>query len=159
MNISLFKLARIAGDVTEFVLKGYKVILKAENFMADVALAATNGYKNSVAFFDKKCTVPERPLTVEENNKDKEKYTMKKPCILGVVALLAAVAGALVAVALYLKKKEENLAEYEEMLYSDDYLADYMPTDECCCGCEEEEEFCCEEEAEGTCCCEDKTEE
>ena len=156
MNISVFRLARIAGDFAEFVLKGYKLVLKAEDFAADVALAATNGWKNSVAVLDKNRTVPDKPLTVEENIKDKEKYTMKKPCIWGVLAFLAAVAGALVAVALYLKKKEENLAEYEEMLYSDDYLADYMPTDDCCC---EKTEFCCEEEAEGTCCCEDKCEE
>lgn len=71
---------------------------------------------------------------------------MKKTCILGVVAFLAAVAGALVAVAVYLKKKEQNLAEYEEMLYSEDYLADYMPKEECECCCDE-----CEEAAEEVC--------
>jgi len=81
---------------------------------------------------------------------------MKKSCIWGVIAFLAAVAAALVAVMMYLKKKEKNLAEYEEMLYSEDYLADYMPKEECDCCCEEaEEEYCCPEQAEGTCCCEE----
>ena len=76
---------------------------------------------------------------------------MKKPCIWGVIAFLAAVAGILVAVMMYLKKKEKNLAEYEEMLYSEDYLSDYMPKEECCCDCEET----CEEAAEECCCEED----
>ena len=83
---------------------------------------------------------------------------MKKPCIWGVIAFLAAVAAGVVAVMMYLKKKEKNLAEYEEMLYSEDYLADYMPKEECDCCCEEaEEEFCCPEQAEGTCCCDEET--
>lgn len=82
---------------------------------------------------------------------------MKKSCIFGLIAFLAAVAGVVVAVMMYLKKKEKNLAEYEEMLYSEDYLTDYMPKDECDCGCEEAEEFCCPEEAEGTCCCEEES--
>ena len=83
---------------------------------------------------------------------------MKKPCIWGFIAFLAAVEAAVVAVMMDLKKKEKNLAEYEEMLYSEDYLADYMPKEECDCCCEEaEEEFCCPEQAEGTCCCDEET--
>ena len=53
------------------------------------------------------------------------------------------------------QKKEKNLREYEEMLFNEDYLADYMPKDDDCCCCEDEEEFCCPEQAEGTCCCEE----
>ena len=80
---------------------------------------------------------------------------MKKSTIFAVIAFVAAVAGAMIAVSAYLKKKEQNLKEYEEMLFNEDYLADYMPKDDDCCCCEEEEEFCCPEQAEGTCCCEE----
>ena len=77
---------------------------------------------------------------------------MKKSTIFALLAFIAAVAGAAIAVTAYLKKKEQNLKEYEEMLFNEDYLADYLPKDECCC---EDEEFCCPEQAEGTCCCEE----
>ncbi len=75
---------------------------------------------------------------------------MKKSTIFAVIAFVAAVAGAMIAVSAYLKKKEQNLKEYEEMLFNEDYLADYMPKDEECCCCEEEfeEECCCEENLE-----------
>lgn len=83
---------------------------------------------------------------------------MKKSTIFALLAFLAAAVGALIAVTAYLKKKEENLREYEEMLFNEDYLADYMPKDDDCCCCEDEEEFCCPEQAEGTCCCEEEYE-
>ena len=44
---------------------------------------------------------------------------MKKSCLIAVVAALAAVAGALVAVAVYLRRREKELDEYESLLYSD----------------------------------------
>jgi len=82
---------------------------------------------------------------------------MKKSTIFALLTFIAAAVGALIAVAAYLKKKEENLREYEEMLFNEDYLADYMPKDDDCCCCEEEaeEEYCCPEQAEGTCCCDE----
>ena len=66
---------------------------------------------------------------------------MKKSTLLALVAFLAAVAGALFVVAHYLKKKEADLEEYEDMLFNEDYLSDYLPKEEGCC----EEECCCEE--------------
>ena len=87
---------------------------------------------------------------------------MKKSCIFGLIAFLAAAAGVAVAVMMYLKKKEKNLAEYEEFLYSEDYLADYMPQDDCnCCSEAEfcEEECCAEECCEEGCCAENYSEE
>jgi len=78
---------------------------------------------------------------------------MKKSTIFALLTFIAAAVGALIAVAAYLKKKEENLREYEEMLFNEDYLADYMPKDDCCE--ETEEEYCCPEQAEGTCCCDE----
>jgi len=82
---------------------------------------------------------------------------MKKSTIFALLTFIAAAVGALIAVAAYLKKKEENLREYEEMLFNEDYLADYMPKDDDCCCCEEEE-YCCPEQAEDTCCCEENPE-
>ena len=42
---------------------------------------------------------------------------MKKPCLIAVIATLAAVAGALAAVALYLNRREKELDEYERLLF------------------------------------------
>ena len=49
---------------------------------------------------------------------------MKKSCLIAVVAVLAAVAGALGAVAIYLRRREKELDEYERLLFSDDYEDD-----------------------------------
>ena len=45
---------------------------------------------------------------------------MKKSCLVAVIAVLAAVAGALAAVALYLNRREKELDEYERLLFGDD---------------------------------------
>lgn len=45
---------------------------------------------------------------------------MKKSCLIAVIATLAAVAGALAAVAVYLHRREKELDEYERLLFSDD---------------------------------------
>ena len=45
---------------------------------------------------------------------------MKKSCLIAVVAALAAVAGALVAVAVYLRRREKELDEYERLLFGED---------------------------------------
>ena len=46
---------------------------------------------------------------------------MKKSCLIAVVATLAAVAGALAAVAVYLRRREKELDEYEQLLFSEDF--------------------------------------
>ena len=46
---------------------------------------------------------------------------MKKSCLVAVITVLAAVAGALAAVAVYLHRREKELDEYERLLFSDDY--------------------------------------
>lgn len=45
---------------------------------------------------------------------------MKKSCLVAVIAVLAAVAGALAAVALYLNRREKELDEYERLLFGKD---------------------------------------
>ena len=45
---------------------------------------------------------------------------MKKSCLISVVTALAAVAGALAAVAVYLRRREKELDEYERLLFGDD---------------------------------------
>lgn len=45
---------------------------------------------------------------------------MKKSCLVAVITVLAAVAGALAAVAVYLHRREKELDEYERLLFSDD---------------------------------------
>lgn len=46
---------------------------------------------------------------------------MKKSCLIAVIATLAAVAGALAAVAVYLHRREKELDEYEQLLFSEDF--------------------------------------
>ena len=49
---------------------------------------------------------------------------MKKSCLIAVIATLAAVAGALAAVALYLnRRREKELDEYERLLFGEDTAA------------------------------------
>ena len=45
---------------------------------------------------------------------------MKKSCLIAVIATLAAVAGALAAVAVYLRRREKELDEYVRLLFGDD---------------------------------------
>ena len=45
---------------------------------------------------------------------------MKKSCLIAVIATLAAIAGALAAVAVYLRRREKELAEYERLLFGED---------------------------------------
>ena len=49
---------------------------------------------------------------------------MKKSCLIAVIATLAAVAGALAAVAVYyLHRREKELDEYERLLFGEDTAA------------------------------------
>ena len=45
---------------------------------------------------------------------------MKKSCLIAVITTLAAVAGALAAVAEYLHRREKELDEYERLLFGED---------------------------------------
>ena len=55
---------------------------------------------------------------------------MKKSCLIAVVATLAAVAGALAAVAVYLRRREKELDEYERLLFGEDTAAPAEAEDE-----------------------------
>lgn len=46
---------------------------------------------------------------------------MKKSTIAAIVALFAAVVGALVAAFIYLRRREAELDEYENLLFSEDF--------------------------------------
>ena len=45
---------------------------------------------------------------------------MKKSCLIVAIATLAAIAGALAAVAVYLRRREKELDEYERLLFGED---------------------------------------
>ena len=55
---------------------------------------------------------------------------MKKSCLIAVIATLAAVAGALAAVAVYLHRREKELDEYERLLFGEDDAATVEDTAE-----------------------------
>ena len=52
---------------------------------------------------------------------------MKKSCLVAVITVLAAVAGALAAVAVYLHRREKELDEYERLLFGEDDAATVEP--------------------------------
>ena len=52
---------------------------------------------------------------------------MKKSCLVAVITVLAAVAGALAAVAVYLHRREKELDEYERLLFGEDYAETVEP--------------------------------
>ena len=55
---------------------------------------------------------------------------MKKSCLIAVIATLAAVAGALAAVAVYLHRREKELDEYERLLFGKDKAETVEPAAE-----------------------------
>ena len=55
---------------------------------------------------------------------------MKKSCLIAVVAVLAAVTGALGAVAIYLRRREKELDEYERLLFGEDKAETVEPAAE-----------------------------
>ena len=155
-KFSVIKFAKNVPDIAVTALEIYKIILSVKYFAADNALKAVSLYRKKTAYSEKQPVTSDNVQANEINN-DKENKSMKKSTAFVLIAFVAAAAGALVAVAAYLKKKEENLNEYEEMLFNEDYLSDYMPKDEdsCCfdddCHSEENSECscdCCDAEKE-----------
>lgn len=69
-----------------------------------------------------------------KKRKQKGEITMKKSTFISILVALAAVAGALGAAYLYLVKREQELAEYEQMLFSEDF--DDAEEAGCDCGCD-----------------------
>lgn len=69
-----------------------------------------------------------------KKRKQKGEITMKKSTFVSILVALAAVAGALGAAYLYLVKREQELAEYEQMLFSEDF--DDNEDLNCDCGCD-----------------------
>ena len=61
------------------------------------------------------------------NRKKECTEPMKKSCLIAVIAALAAVAGALAAVAVYLRRREKELDEYERLLFGEDDAATVEP--------------------------------
>ncbi len=60
----------------------------------------------------------------------KESEPMRKSAFVAVVAALAAAIGALVAIAVYLHRREKELDEYEHLLFSEDFNEDASSDDE-----------------------------
>lgn len=54
------------------------------------------------------------------NRKKECAKPMKKSCLIAIITALAAVAGALAAVAVYLHRREKELDEYERLLFGED---------------------------------------
>ena len=63
-------------------------------------------------------------------DKMKGEITMKKSTLVALLVFLSAVAGALAAGYCYLLKREKELDEYEQMLFSEEYEEDDLPAAE-----------------------------
>lgn len=50
-----------------------------------------------------------------------DEITMKKSTFAAILAFIAAATGALVAAALYIRRREKELDEYEQLLFSEDF--------------------------------------
>lgn len=155
-NISAAKIAGNVGDAAVNALEVYKMLLNVKYSAAEELGNVVNSCKNSalaakLSSFAQNNTCDK---IQEEPENIKEKPTMKKSTFWSFVAFVAAVCAAAAAVAYYFKKKQAELEEYDDMLFNEDYLADYMPKDDeysfdetCCC----EDDCCCEEVCEETC--------
>ena len=64
--------------------------------------------------------------------KKKGEITMKKSTLVALLVFLSAIAGALAAAYFYLARREKELDEYEQMLFSEDYAdTDYDDGSRC----------------------------
>ncbi len=62
------------------------------------------------------------PCTARAHRVQKEEtVTMKKSTLVALVAFLSAVAGALAAMFVYLRRREKELDEYEQLLFSEEF--------------------------------------
>lgn len=74
-----------------------------------------------------------------EKQKKKGVITMKKSTFISLIVFLSAAAGALAAAYVYLMKRERELDEYEQMLFSEDYeddMAEELEPGDCDCDCD-----------------------
>ena len=76
--------------------------------LAGKAVNATNKLKRRV------------DCALHHNNRE-DYITMKKSTFAVIVTFLAAVAGALAAMFVYIRRREAELDEYEQLLFSDDF--------------------------------------
>lgn len=126
-NITTFKLIKKMGGAAVVGLQVYRNILALKVLSIDLMLKAVKSQHHPL---------PQKslPTPIKET---KEKKEMKKSNGFAVFMFFAAVCSALGAVAYYLYKKEKELGDYEDMLFSEEYLEGYMPedafTDDDCC--------------------------
>ena len=152
-KISVLKIAENLGDAAVTALELYKVFLSAKYFAAESMLKAVQVCRAGSKKFKNGIRAELKPDVTENNTEEaKENTSMKKSTFWALIAFLAAVCAAIAGVAYYLKKREAELEEYDDMLFNEDYLADYMPKDEEGCF----DECCCEEAAES---CEEQPQE
>ena len=107
-----FRHVALTGAKT--ALTAYKFTLKAKLFAADTAITGLE----KIAHNNQKALVKQQ----------KENDNMKS--FLSALTVLAVAGAALGAAGYYLYKKEQELNEYEELLYSEDLAEDYMPQEE-----------------------------
>ena len=144
-KISVAKIAGNISDVAVWALEVYKIILSAKAYAVDGVIKTTKAVKSGAGKLSAVKRRDSAPSTENQSaNNNKENTSMKKSTFWSLIAFLVAVCAAVAGILYYLKKREAELEEYDDMLFSEDYLADYLPKDE---------EDCCHDD----CCCEEHT--
>ena len=71
--------------------------------------------------YQAKAKMDNQEILAPQSNNEEETVSMKKSTLIAILAAFAAVVGALVAVCVYLRRREAELDEYEQLLFSEDF--------------------------------------
>lgn len=130
-KLTTLKIFKKMGGAAIIGLQVYRTVLSFKIFSIDSILKVLKAENNLVW---PKSHLPVIKETTEIKN-TKETKKMKKSNGFAIFVFFVAVCSALAAIACYLYKKEKELDDYEDMLFSEEYLEGYMP--EGACDCEE----------------------
>lgn len=149
-NFLLKNLGRLS-EAVKFALMVYRGVLTVKIFTVDTIIKGidlapkkhTNIKQDIIKVIE---TQSKQEDNLQKSVTVKEKNKMKKSSVIAAFVSVAAVGAALGAAAYYLYKKEQELNDYEDMLFSEEHLSGYMPEDsetqeesifdDCGCGCD-----------------------
>lgn len=132
VNITSANAMHTARTVGIGALRGYRGVLKTKLLATDMAIKGLE-------------KVGAKPQLIEIK---KENENMNK--FLSTAAILAVTGAALGAVGYYLYKKEKELSDYEDLLFTQEYMDEYQTQ----APMQTQEPLDCEHQPNETCCCE-----
>ncbi len=119
---NLFQQAKGACSVCNLAKDSMGILFKTVFSGAMAALVTAGGLAGSL--FEK---VTSNEATVVEVKKDEQEgVKMKKSTLIAIFVALAAVAGVLGALYVYVLRREKELDEYEQLLFSEEFNDDFV---------------------------------